>query len=232
MKELRSTLLAEGTNDEALTYHLTWLLTRNFDQKINFMDIEIQKTAFVAPQELEGIPRRDLVQRMQTAIENHPCHILFVHRDADTTDAEPRHQEIETAAKKIRLGYPFVIAVVPIQAVEAWLLFNDEAIFQAVGKTPQPHFSLPPLRNIEQHHDPKALFHQTLRAAFGGAGRRSAAFRPYQSRYYTAIASAIAGSKAAFEPLLDPRNNVSAFQKLNHMIEELVGTYPLWYSDL
>ena len=215
MRMIQSTLLAEGPNDAALTVHLTWLLTHHFPKD------EVQETAFVASKELEGIPKGDLARRMRIATENHPCDILFVHRDADSTDAQPRHDEIDHAAKVLQRDLAHVVAVVPIQTLEAWLLFDADALFRAVGKTPQKHFNLPALKTIEQQAQPKALLHDCLRLAHGGTGRKRDSFKPHQSRYYLAIANAIADTATAFEPLLDTRNNVTAFQRLSQSIVRL-----------
>lgn len=213
MSEIHSTLLAEGPNDEALTYHLTWLLSCHFPED------DVQPTAFVTKR---GTGGKNLAQCMRIAVRNQPCDILFVHRDADSADAEPRHQEIQAAHARIREEFPNVVAVVPIQETESWLLFNADAIFAAVGRTPQGSLALPPLSRIEQQSNPKEVFCETLREAHGSTGRRAADFNPHHSQHYIAIARAIADTPNAFKPLLD---HVNAFQRLNRDIEALTRNH-------
>ncbi len=218
MRMIFSTLLAEGPNDEALTEHLTWLLTKHLP------NCDVQRTAFVASRELEGVNRGDLTRRMRIAVENHPCDILFVHRDADNDDAQDRHDEIRAAAALVGEILD-MIAVVPVWTLEAWLLFDAEAIYRAVGRKPQRGLHMPQLRRIEQLANPKHILQAAFREANGGTGRRRESFMPHQTRYYLALASELAARPAAFEPLLDPRNNVVAFQRLSQSIAELVERY-------
>jgi hypothetical protein len=64
--------------------------------------------------------------------------------------------------------------------LEAWLLFDADAIRRAAGN---PHgtqqLTLPPLTDLENLPHPKAGLHQALRHASGLHGRRLRSFNPH-----------------------------------------------------
>ena len=221
MSEIFSTLLAEGNNDEALTFHLTWLLRHNFPAT------DVASTIFVSPDEVAGIPRTNISERMRQALFNHPCDILFVHRDADAENDLPRAQEIRDAAAELAEEFQNIVSVIPVQALEAWLLFDSAAIYRAVGRTPRQSLTLPLLREIEGLHNPKQEFHNQLRNAAQFSGCKASQFKPHQTQYYLAVARSIAESPTAFAPLLDSRNQVASFQRLNRAIQT-VGEQNYW----
>jgi len=211
---VRSTLVAEGSTDGALGPMLTWLLERHLPQA------DVETTHVLSMDELSGIAKADLVGRMRRALDHYPCEILFVHRDADSEDDAPRYEEIRRAVAHLAPAPP-VIAVVSIQAVEAWLMFHADALFHAVRKRARVAFDLPPLRTVQSIAHPKQRFHALLRAAHAETGRAASAFRPHHADYYIAIADFIAATPQGFEPLLDPRNQVTAFQRLSASIVAL-----------
>src|SRR5579884_1436042 len=141
---IRSTLVAEGSTDGALGPMLTWLLERHLPEA------DVETTHVLSVDELSGIAKGDINGRMRRAIDLYPCEILFVHRDADSEDDAPRHEEIRRATAHLDpASTPPVIAVVPIQAIEAWLMFHADALFHAVRKRARVTLDLPALRTVQ-----------------------------------------------------------------------------------
>ncbi len=173
MRELRFTLVSDGSSDQALLPHLRWLLL------LHGVAMPLQG----AWADLRWLPHppRTLTKKIARAVELHPCDLLFVHRDAEKAQLDIRREEILREIPKARKDgeVPRAICVVPVRMQEAWLLFDEAAIRWAAG---DPHgqqpLPLPPLARLEQVPDPKADLYQLLRAASGTRGRRLQKFRP------------------------------------------------------
>ncbi|MEU2553805.1 DUF4276 family protein [Streptomyces sp. NPDC013313] len=103
--------------------------------------------------------------------------LVIVHRDADGVHPEKRHQEVAEAVTSEWPGRPH-IAVVPVRALEAWLLL-DEAAIRRVAENPRGRtgLDLPKGKAAERIADPKKLLQQTLATASGVSGRRLTVFR-------------------------------------------------------
>lgn len=207
---LRSTLLAEGPTDAVLCHHLTWLLTKLAQQAI------VETTRFVQAEIMRDIPRQDLAKRMHRAVARYPCELLFIHRDADARDAVPRRAEIEHAYRTVAGDVPVVVAVVPIYATEAWLLFDSMAIRSAAdnvnGNMP---LLLPPLKRVEQESQPKVVLRDLIKTASGSSGRHLDRFMSRYTEHLTHLVEAIED----FSPLL----KFSAFRQLHDDIAQIVG---------
>lgn len=99
--------------------------------------------------------------------------IVFVHRDADNSDAQPVRGQILAAAGS--LGLECVVPVVPIQELEAWLLLSEAAIREVVGRpSGRGTLDLPKARHIEGTASPKEVLQRALLRASGTHGRRAA----------------------------------------------------------
>ena len=173
MKDLRITLLSDGSSDRVLLRHIEWLLEQHVRR-----DFAIQP--YWA--DLRSItPRpKELSDRIGTAIELYPCDVLFVHRDAegDSKKAEERFGEIKSAAAPFDASAPPIVPVVPIRMQEAWLLFDVDAIRRAAGNpTGGKPLDIPSLSETERRADPKKLLHEILRIASDTSGRKRRNFR-------------------------------------------------------
>lgn len=186
-----ASLIGEGSSDHALLPILRWAL-RHLD---------------VGPLRLEWIDtrsiplaRRTLRDRVQAAQLVRPSDLLFVHRDADSEDPEPRYREILEA-----VGATRHVAVVPVRETEAWLLIDSGAIAAAAGRPAgAASLSLPPLRRLEELADPKRALHHALVAAHGTRGRRAERFDP------EAAVHRVADLVEDWSPLLE----LAAFRRL------------------
>jgi hypothetical protein len=166
MKELRYTLLSDGSSDRVLLPVLTWLLR----QRLPGVAVQEQW----ADLRLLPTPPRGLAERIRISLELYPCDLLFVHRDAEGDSREARVVEIQRAQEKAVTGGAVpVVCVVPVRMQEAWLLFHETALRRAAGNpNGKAALELPALARLEHLPDPKRHLHQLLRAASELQGRR------------------------------------------------------------
>ena len=74
---LRYSLLTDGSSDACLTWVLDWLIE------------QVSKPLFVGEWADLGWlpdPPRSLVDRIRCCLEDYPCDLLFIHRDAEKAD--------------------------------------------------------------------------------------------------------------------------------------------------
>lgn len=166
MKEISYTLVSEGSSDRALLPILTWLLRQHtIGYAIQPVWAELRRL-LRAPQ--------GLAERIQMGLDLYPCHLLFVHRDADRTSYDTRATEIRQALSQvIQWDIQRSICVVPVRMTEAWLLIDEAALRRAAGN-PNGHQTLqiPPVNRLEELADPKQVLYQLLKDASGLQGRR------------------------------------------------------------
>lgn len=208
MKELRYTLLSDGSSDEVLLPILTWLLRENG------VRCAIQP-AWAELRRLRQPPRK-LSDRIKTSIELFPCDLLFVHRDAENAPHAQRVSEINKALVEAAAftAIPDAVCVIPIRMQEAWLLFDEEVLRRAAGN---PYgkiaLKLPALMKLEQLPDPKTVLYDFLRAASGLQGRRR------KQMLLNKHARRVADLTDDFEPL----RALSAFQALEKDLRHVVS---------
>jgi hypothetical protein len=168
MKELRYTLLSDGSSDSALIPVLTWLL------QTHLVDCAIQHEWA----DLRGVPKSlkdTFSKRIKLAVELYPCELLFIHRDAEKEPRQKRVDEIRKAKEEAgeSLSVP-TVCVVPVRMTEAWLLFDETALRRAAANPNGKHpLQLPNLTQLEDKPDPKRLLYNLLIEASGlGSNRR------------------------------------------------------------
>ncbi len=163
MKEIRYTLLADGSSDKALLPILSWLLYQHCSE------YAIQ-SQWADLGRLPNPPKR-LPEKIKTSVELYRCDLLFVHRDAEGIPRETRVAEIKRALGDI--AQPPVVCVVPVRMTEAWLLSDEMAIRKAAGN---PHgrepLQLPNINNIEKLPNPKLILYDLLCQASGATSKR------------------------------------------------------------
>ena len=168
---LRYTLVSDGPTDRVLLPIIAWVL-----EQIPWPDERRFEPQFAESRELQrGV---GLAGKIESALRRYPCDLLFVHRDAESSDADVglhRLEEIRLAMEGHSMRY---VPIVPVRMTEAWLLIDRAAICHAADN---PHskaeVSLPPLRRLEDQADPKALLHELLAEASELTGRRAKALR-------------------------------------------------------
>jgi hypothetical protein len=167
MKELRYTLLSDGSSDRALIPLLTWLL-----QEL-LADYAIQ-SEWADLGRLRNRPK-NLVGRIKTTLDLYPCDLLFIHRDAEREPRNRRVDEIGNAIEEVvkSVDVPPFVCVVPVRMLEAWLLFDEAALRRASGNPSGKNpLQLPNISKLEAEADPKEVLFQILRQASGLPSRR------------------------------------------------------------
>lgn len=211
MRELRYTLLSDGSSDNALLPILSWILS---EQKIS---CPIQ-SEWADLRRLPDPPRK-LTERIKNAIDLFPCDLLFVHRDAESGTYEERKAEIFKALEGARADIP-AVCVVPVRMQEAWLLFDENALRRAAGNPNgrQP-LCLPPIPRLEQLPDPKETLYELLKQASGLSGRR------LKKLQINRCANRVSDYVYSFDPL----RVLPAFRALEADIGEITG-HRCWAS--
>lgn len=207
MKELVYTLLSDGSSDKALMPILTWLLREN------------QVNCAIQPQwadlrRLREVPKT-LSPRIIKSLELYPCHILFIHRDAEREPRKNRVIEIEKALEEVRKSVmvPVHVCVIPVRMLEAWLLFDNTRLREAADNPRgRQTLQLPNIHTVEQLPDPKEILYQLLREASGLNGRRLDKFSVNERVHR------LADLIDDFSPL----RALSAFKELESEIQQVV----------
>ena len=151
MQRFASTLVAEGSSDQALVPLIEFVL----DEHCNIPHL----TTFA-----DDLPSGPLRDRVARALALHPCDLLFVHRDADRDLVSRREEEIRAAVRAT--GSPTAICLIPVRMTEAWLLVDELAIRRASGNTAvSASLGLPAIGRLEAQADPKGLLFAALEKA-------------------------------------------------------------------
>lgn len=155
MDQLRYTLLADGSSDQALLQIINWLLQQKIPGCVLVPQFANQLGAV-------GLALSD---RLPVALKMFPCDLLLVHRDAEGVPAEQRRREI---AKVMRHSEQRYLPIVPVRMTEAWLLSNPQAIRRAAGNQHGTgELGLPNRKRWEDRPDPKADLDKALLSAGG-----------------------------------------------------------------
>ncbi|MCI5130494.1 MAG: DUF4276 family protein [Candidatus Electrothrix sp. EH2] len=163
MKEIRCTLLTDGSSDRALLPILSWLLYEHCPEYA------------VQPEwaDLSRLPAKPkkLSERIRYSVDLYPCDLLFVHRDTEKMSWETRAEEIRQALNGME--HPPAVCVIPVRMHEAWLLHDEQAIRKAAGNpNGEEPLELPVANRVEALPNPKKNLHDALLAASGKSGKR------------------------------------------------------------
>ena len=204
MKEIRYTLLTDGSSDKALLPILSWLLYEHCPRyAIQNQWADLGRLP---------IPPKKLQDKIRTSVALYPCDLLFVHRDAEGMSWETRAGEIKQAL--IDTARPPAVCVVPVRMTEAWLLFDEIAIRKAAGN---PHgnqpLELPVINNIESLPDPKKILYDLLRLASGTNNKR---------RLKRLAVNSLVSRVTKFTPSFAPLRKLAAFRNLEEELLEII----------
>ena len=205
MKEIRYTLLTDGSSDKALIPVLSWLFYQHCP------DYAIQPEWA----ELRRLPRppKKLSEQIKTSVELYPCDLLFVHRDAEGMSREERVSEIRQALAEAE--HPPAVCVVPVRMMEAWLLFDETAIRKAAGNPNGNHpLELPIMNAIESLLGPKQILHDLLRTASGHTNKR---------RLKRLSVNRLAFHVTEFTPSFAPLRELAAFRNLEEELLKIIA---------
>jgi hypothetical protein len=119
VRDIQFALVREGQSDDGLAVLIRVLLSRS-----------VVPGVIGASRNYQGSTKQKLAQVLA---EDIVPDLIFIHRDSDSRDSTGRHAEITSAA--IELGCESkVVAIVPVQETEAWLLTEESAIREVVGR--------------------------------------------------------------------------------------------------
>jgi hypothetical protein len=155
---MRVAVVGEGSDDRHLVAIIEWM-ARELE-----IDAEV----------VWGGHGHDIARSVADAEVSTDPDIICVHRDADSrAGRDARRTEIRD---KTRAAAAMIVCAVPVQELEAWLLFDESAIRRAVSKPKgRAELGLPALSAIERRAHPKEILESALRtAAEFGAGSRAA----------------------------------------------------------
>jgi len=156
MDALRFTLVGEGPSDKNLIPILAWALREQ--------GVGIARGNFARWDMLPNRPKT-IVEKIVAGLGLYECDLLFVHRDADQFDPNPRREEVLKAVIEANIRVP-AVPVIPIQETEAWLLIDQKALRRAANyPNGRCEINLPSLKNIEKCRDPKMALQRALREA-------------------------------------------------------------------
>jgi hypothetical protein len=159
MKDLCYTLLCDGSSDKVLIDILNWLLKEHLPGCV----IQDEWADLSRSQDPD---RKTLEGRIRLSLEQYPCDLLFIHRDAEKESREMRVQEIHEALAKTEISSPPTVCIIPIHMTEAWLLFDLVAIRKAADNpNGTKNLAVPAWSQIEREPDPKEVLFDLLRQA-------------------------------------------------------------------
>ncbi len=136
---------------------------------------EERSTSGVAP-DFRRLPKQignRVSEKLRVALQLEPTvDFAFLHRDADSPNPQPRHDEIREAVQEVAAELQYV-AVVPVQETEAWLLL-DESKIRRIAENPNGRNSLeiPCPSIVEGIANPKEKLEEIILEASERSGRR------------------------------------------------------------
>lgn len=165
MRDLKYTLIADGSSDKTLIRIIKWLLDDLYPRLPNhgvFADFR-------------GLPDppKTLKDKFKAAQTYYPFDIIFIHRDAESTNSDAIKLRLNEIEKEIgTTNFKNTVCLIPVKMMETWLLINKEAINKAAGnRNYSGEINLPPTKKLEKESHPKKLLHELLTDASGLKGR-------------------------------------------------------------
>jgi len=194
------TLLADGSSDRVLLPILQWLMDQHCHAatELNFAEYLPSEPA-------------TLTERISAALDYYPCHLLFVHRDAEGDDPALRQAQIDAAWAGCNPAVQLV-SVIPVRMTEAWLLVDEVAIRGAAGNpNGVAALDLPKPGKLAQHKGSKSALFDALRTASGRSGARLKDFHPESRRHR------VTELMATFAPL----RSLPSFERLEAQLQKV-----------
>lgn len=207
MLQVSFLLIGEGSADAALVSHLEELCLR----------CGADEVSGVAP-DLALLPKvgHRVVEKLRAGLQLEPAvDLVFLHRDSDHLDANPRRGEIMSALQETQ-PHPPGIPLVPVQETEAWLIL-DEAQIRLAADNPngRADLEIPRPEEVESIAQPKELLFNLLRVASELTGRRLRRFERTLPRRKRRLVEELRCD--------GPVSRVAAWQRLRADVEEVLS---------
>ncbi len=205
--------VGEGPSDAALVSHLEELCIL----------CGADEAAGVAPDlgsAAQAPASKKVVDKLPAALELEPnADMIFVHRDADSIDPEPRYREISKAELGFKLAGR-VVPVVPVQETEAWLLLDEEEIRRAADNpNGRVKLGLPSPGQVEVIARPKERLFRALEIASELKGRRLVRFKRSLPRRRRLLLERLSPTGLV--------TRLPAWQRLREELEQVILATPL-----
>ncbi|MDX9883135.1 MAG: hypothetical protein RBS73_13815 [Prolixibacteraceae bacterium] len=209
MKDIKYTLIADGSSDMILLNIIKWSLDNLYPRLPN-------EGSFADFRQMKNPPRR-LTDKVREAKLYYPFDILFVHRDAESTNPRIIHKRIREVSKELSVDdVRKTICIIPVKMMETWLLIDENAIKKAAGnRNYRGNFILPSLRSLERESQPKELLHSLLREASGKKDRNLKKFNIDKAVHL------VAENIEDYSPL----RNLVAFRAFEEELKKVVDKY-------
>jgi hypothetical protein len=180
MKNIRYTLIADGSSDSTLLKIISWTLNDLFPQftyEEQFADFRNLKT-----------PPKTLEDKIKKASIRFPYDVLFIHRDAESTSKNVFENRINEIKAVLKVEHESItVCIVPVKMMENWLLFDTEALKKAAGnRNFRGEIDIPSFKNLEGINQPKEKLHNLLREISGLKGRNLDKFNVHQAVHLVA----------------------------------------------
>ena len=156
--------VCEGTSDAGLIQHLEVLCVKHGADEAMGMYPDFSRL---------DLTDKSVSEKVAAALRLEPnANLIFIHRDADAPDPEPRYDDIHAHMKKVETTIKYV-AVVRVQETEAWLLI-DEAEIRSIAENPKGtnNLRLPRISRIERTANPKEILKTAIADASETSGKR------------------------------------------------------------
>lgn len=209
MRELKFTLIADGSSDKTLLHIIKWTMDCMYPKLPS-------KACFADFTRLQD-PPKTLQEKVCDAERLYPFDILFIHRDAESTDVIKIEQRFSQINKGLSAGVAIkTVPIVPIKMMESWFLFDIDAIKRAAGnRNYSGKIHLPSISITEKEQQPKDLLHAILREASGLKGRSLDKFNVNKAVHL------VAENITDFSPLRD----LKAFKRFEDSLKQAVDVY-------
>ncbi len=170
MLRIHFVLIGEGSSDTGLIPHLEKLCIEVGADEVSGTSPDFQRISEAVSSSIE-------TKIKATLILEPSANLIFIHRDADSRDPQPRYSEIISAVQTSGCTRSY-IAVVPVQETEAWLLLDEQAIRQ-IAQRPNGRrdLNLPRPNRVESIANAKERLQDTLVTACELGGRRLDRFK-------------------------------------------------------
>jgi hypothetical protein len=162
-RSLTVTLAADGSSDRCLLHPIRWAIAHCLRDS----GVESVQPLFA------NVPAIPLADRIRCALDQYPCDLLLIHRDAEKQDPTLRRREIHDALCELREDSAGKVPVVPVRMSEAWLLISEPAIREAAANPRgRNDLVIPRLAELESVADPKAVLRTAIMTAADASGRK------------------------------------------------------------
>jgi hypothetical protein len=156
ISEINYTLITDGSSDRTLMQIINWSLNDLFSQ-LPF------KGVYADFASIHQKPK-SLKEKIRIANQYYPFNLLFIHRDAESTNLNFIERRIEEIQSQIDDEMnKIIICVIPVKMMETWLLIDEYAIKRAAGNRNYGNeIILPGINSLENTQNPKDILHNIL----------------------------------------------------------------------